>query len=88
MIFINDLAFLKALFLKNGYPISFIDKCFKISLHQLYLKRPQVLTAERKTLTLSLPFLGEFSRQTRTKLQKVLKRTFGCYKIQSFQKSK
>lgn len=27
--FHNDLRFLKNLFLKNGYPASFIDKCFK-----------------------------------------------------------
>ena len=27
--FHNELAFLKDIFLENGYPISFIDKCFK-----------------------------------------------------------
>ena len=27
--FHNDLRFLKNLFLQNGYPASFIDKCFK-----------------------------------------------------------
>ena len=48
----------------------------------LYLKWPQVLTAEKKTLTLVLPFLGKLSLQTRTKLQKVLKRTLSCSKIQ------
>ena len=49
---------------------------------QLYLKQLQVLTAEKKTLTLVLPFLGKLSLQTRTKLQKVLKRTLSCFKIQ------
>ena len=44
--------------LKNGYPISFIDKCFKTFLDQLYLKRPQVLTAEKKILTLVLSFFS------------------------------
>ena len=48
----------------------------------LYLKRPQVLTDEKKTLTLVPPFLGKLSLQTRTKLQKVLKRTLSCSKIQ------
>ena len=42
--FHNKLVFLKDMFLKNRYPISFIDKCFKTFLHQLYPKRPQVLT--------------------------------------------
>ena len=80
--FHNELAFLKNIFLKNGYPISLIDKCFKAFLDQLYLKRPQVLTVEKKTLTLVLSFVGELSLQTRTKLQKVLERTLGCCKIQ------
>ena len=80
--FHDELVFLKDIFLKNGYPISFIDKCFKTFLDRLYLKRPQVLTAEKKTLTLVLPFLGELFLQTRTKLQKVLKRTLGSCKIQ------
>ena len=80
--FHNELVFLKDIFLKNEYPISFIDKCFKTFLDRLYLKRPKVLTAEKKTLTLVLPFLGKLSLQTRTKLQKVLKRTLSCSKIQ------
>ena len=80
--FHNELVFLKNIFLKNGYPISFIDKCFKTFLDWLYLKRPQVLTDEKKTLTLVPPFLGKLSLQTRTKLQKVLKRTLSCSKIQ------
>ena len=80
--FHNELVFLKDTFFKNEYPISFIDKCFKTFLDQLYLKRPQVLIAEKKTLTLVLTFLGKLSLQTRTKLQKVLKRTLSCSKIQ------
>ena len=55
---------------------------FKTFLDRVYLKRLQVLTAEKKTLTLVLPFLGELSLQTRTKIQKVLKRTLSCAKIQ------
>ena len=80
--FHNELVFLKDVFLKIECPISFIDKCFKTFLNWLYLERPQVLTAEKKTLTLALPFLVELSLQTRTKLQKVLKRTLSCAKMQ------
>ena len=56
----------------------------KTFLDQLYLKRPQVTTAEKKNLllTLVLPFLGDLPLQTRTKLKKVLKITLGCCKIQ------
>ena len=60
--FHNELVFLKDIFFKNGYPISFIDKFFKTFL--------------------DLTFLGKLSLQTRTKLQKVLKRTLSCSKIQ------
>ena len=43
--FHDELVFLKDIFFKNGYPISFIDKCFKTFLDRLYLKRLQLLTA-------------------------------------------
>ena len=54
----------------------------KTFLEPLYLKRPQVLTSEKKTLTYVLPFRGKLSLQTRAKLQKVIKRTLSCSKIQ------
>ena len=79
--FHNELVFLNDIFLKNVYPISFIDKCFKTVFDRLYLKRPQVLTAKKNTLTLVLPFLRKFSLQTRTRLQKVFKRTLSCSQI-------
>ena len=81
-IFQNELAFVKDIFLKNGYPTSFIDICFETFLDQLYLKRPQVLTAEKKTLTLVLPFLGELSFKWGQNFKKVFKRTLRCCKIQ------
>ena len=46
--------------------ISFVNKCFKTFLDQLYLKRSQVLSTEKKTLTLVLPFPRELSVQTKT----------------------
>ena len=41
--FHKEIIFLKDMFLKNGYPTSFIDKCFKTLLDQLFIKKPQVL---------------------------------------------
>ena len=38
--FHNELAFLKDIFLKNGNPISYIDKIFKTILEWPYLQRP------------------------------------------------
>ena len=56
----NELVFLEEIFLKNGYPISFIEKCFKTFLDRLFLKPLQVLTAAKKTIALVSPFLGKF----------------------------
>ena len=80
--FHEELSFLKQVFLKNGYPLSFIDNCFKTFVDKLFIKRPQLITVEKKTLFLSLPYLGEISLQTRTKLRKSLKGLLNFCKLQ------
>ena len=84
--FHEKLNFLKHVFLKNGYPLSFIDKCFKMVITKLVIKHPEVTTVEKKTLILSLPHLGGISLQTRIKLKKSFKGILNCYDW--FQKSK
>ena len=74
------------MFLKNGYPVSFVDKCFKIVINKLVIKRPQVTTVKKKTLVLSLPYL-DVSLQTRTKLRKSFKGILNCCKLQIVFKS-
>ena len=80
--FCEELNFLRHVFLKNRYPLSFIDKCFEMVMNKLVIKRPQVTTVERKTLFLSLTYLGDISLQTRTKLRKSLKGILNCFKFQ------
>ena len=58
---------------------TFVDK--------LFIKRPQLITVEKKTLFLSLPYLGEISLQTRTKLRKSLKGLLNSCKLQIVFKS-
>ena len=53
----------------------------------MLIKRPQLLTVEKKTLLLSLPYLGEISLRTRTKLRKSLKGLRNSCKIQIVFKS-
>ena len=53
--FYNELSFLKDMFTKNGYPVSFIDKCFKTFLSVIYKK------TSKKQLTLVVPVLKEMS---------------------------
>ena len=60
--FHEELNFWKHVSLKNGYPFPFIDKCFKMVINKLVIKRPQLATVEKKT-----------SLQTRTKLRKSFK---------------
>ena len=85
--FHEELSFLKQVFLKNGYPLSLIDNCFKRFVDKLFIKSPQLITIERKTLFLSLPYLGEISLQTRTKLRKFLKGLLNFCKLQIVFKS-
>ena len=85
--FHEELNFLKHVFFKNGYPLSFIDKCFKMVINKLVTKRPQVTAVEKKTLILSLPYPGDMSLRKRTKLQKSFKGILNCCKLQIVFKS-
>ena len=85
--FHEEPSVLKQVFLKNGYPLSFIDNCFKTFVDKLFIKRPQLTTVEEKTLFLSLLYLGEISLQTRTKLRKSFKGLLNSCKLQSVFKS-
>ena len=67
--------------------MSFIDKSFKIVINKLVIKRPQVTTVQKKTLILSLPYLGDISLKTRTKLRKSFKSILNCCKLQIVFKS-
>ena len=85
--FHEERNFLKQVFLKNGYPLSFIDKCLKMVINKLVIKRPQVTTVEKKTLILLLPYLGDISLQTQKKLRKSFKNILNCCKLQIVFKS-
>ena len=56
-------------------------------INKFVIKRPQVTTVEKKTLTLSLPYLGDISLQTRTKLRRSFKGILNCCKLQIVFKS-
>ena len=55
--------------------------------NKLVINRPQVTTVEKKTLVLSVPYLGDVSLQTRTKLRKSFKSILSCSKLQIVFKS-
>ena len=68
--------------MKNAYPQSFIHNSFKVFLDKLFIKRPETPTVEKKTLILSLQYLGNIYLQTRTKLVKSFKGILNCCKLQ------
>ena len=85
--FHQELKFLKHVFLENGYPLLFIDKCFKMVINKLVIKHPQVTTVEKRTLILWLPYPGNVSLQTRAKSRKSFKGILNSCKLQSALKS-
>ena len=59
-----------------------LTNVLKWLLNKLVIKLPHVTTVEKKTLILSLPYLGDISLQTRTKLRKSFKGILNCCKLQ------
>ena len=80
--FHRELVTLKEIFQRNGYPKSFIDKCFKKFLDRLHIIKPTSATVEKKALRLVLPYLGPISLQVRTKIRNAMKNTLNCCKLQ------
>ena len=69
-------------FEKNECPENFLDRCFKFFLDRIHILKEKVPAVEKKPLGLVLPRLGNISMQTRTKLQKSIKRVLNCLKLQ------
>ena len=70
-----ELGKVKNIFKKNGYPISFIDRCIKTFLDKLHTRKIVVTTVEKKNLIV-LPYLGIISDQILTKLFKIISKVF------------
>ena len=58
-----ELKNLRKFSLKNAYPHKFIDKCFF-----KFLNKPKVTAVPKKQIRIALPYLGNVSNITRTKL--------------------
>ena len=84
----NELVCLKEIFLKNGYPEDFINKCFKKFMDNIYAIKETILTVEKKPLFLVLLYLSSISLQARTKLKKSLKNILDWFQLQIVSKNK
>ena len=85
--FNQELRFLKGVFLKNGYPLGFIDSCFKKVIDNVLTESSVKLTVEKHLLISPFPFLEDISLQLRTKLRKSFKNILNCCKVQIVYKS-
>ena len=86
-LFHQQLILSREIFKKNGYPENFLYRCFKLFLDRIYSLKEKVPTVKKKPLRLVLPYLGNISLQTRTKLQKSIKGVLNCCKLQVIFKS-
>ena len=72
-----DFKALKNTFLKNLYPCKLIDKCIKKFLNKKFSitepNIPQKDITESNCKYVTLPYIGNFSKVTRTKIQKLVK---------------
>ena len=58
---------MKDVFLKNGYSEKFIDKCIKTSLSKVFIRKRIIQTAEKKQVTIVLPYIGMISTELKVK---------------------
>ena len=78
----TEIINLRNIMLKNNFPSYFIDRCIKLFFDRLFLKKRVVLTAPRKVINISLPFMGIDSLKIRSELTKLAKTYFPACKIQ------
>lgn len=64
-----ELQTVKGIFRKNGYSISFIDRCIRTFLDKLHAPELVITTVGKKTLFIVLPYLGNVSELLSSKLQ-------------------
>ena len=63
-----EVEYLRRILRKNIFPEQFIDRCIKIFLDKIFIKKDVVATVSKKELRICLPFLGKNSFELRKKL--------------------
>ena len=79
--FQTEVEFLKDIFRKNAFPVSFMERCLGIFLNKIFVAKKAVLTVPKKDLKICLPFLGKESLIIRTKLEKYISKNFPFCKL-------
>ena len=82
-----EVAKLKEILLKNGYPRKIIDACVFKFLNKFFEPKPVTLTVPKKQLFIVLPFMGNMSGVTKTGLSKALQKRLPFFKLRVIFKS-
>ena len=86
-IIVEEVNKLKSIILKNGYPVTLIDKCINIFFLRLYKPKEILHTVEKMKLSISLPFLGKQSLEVKRKLENLFSKTMPYCKLRVLFKS-
>ena len=71
--FHQEICKIKDIFIKNGYSERFLDKCVKTFLNKVFIPKRIIQTAEKKQVTIVLPYMGMISTELKVKLRKTFK---------------
>ena len=71
--FYQEICKIKDIFIENGYSERFLDKCAKTFLNKVFIPKRIIQTAEKKQVTIVLPYMGMISTELKVKLHKTFK---------------
>ena len=77
--FCQEICKIKGAFIKNGCSERFIDKCVKTFLNKVFILKRIIQTAEKKQVTIVLPYMGMISTELKVKLRKTFKQLLPAY---------
>ena len=69
----QEICKIKDIFINNGYSEKFIDKCVKTILKKVFIPKKIVQTAEKKQVTIVLPYMGIILSELKVKLHRTFK---------------
>ena len=80
-LFLLEIVEFKKIFLKNGYPTKFIDRCVKKFLERLAVKKVVKDTVPKREYFITLPYLGPLSNKIQKRIKSVFQKILPSGKI-------
>ena len=79
--FYQEICKIKDIFIENGCSERFLDKCAKTFLNKVFIPKRIIQTAEKKQVTIVLPYMGMISTELKVKLYKTFKQLLPAYDL-------